>query len=95
MEEGVTYYIRVRYRGTKYGYSSWSNVIRVSTLVPWNTLINSDNSVHVNIGVSRVSGSWYWCYHRVTIYSNPFMENFDVVDVKSYLEHVPPMELFW
>jgi hypothetical protein len=32
--EGVTYYIRVRYRGTKYGYSAWSNVIRVSTLVP-------------------------------------------------------------
>ena len=34
LEKGVTYYIRVRYRGTKYGYSSWSTTVKVSTSVP-------------------------------------------------------------
>ena len=32
LEKGVTYYIRVRYRGTKYGYSSWSTTVKVSTV---------------------------------------------------------------
>ncbi len=49
-------------------------------------MFDSDNSVHVNIGISGFTGSWYWYYHRVNIYSNPFMEHFNVVDIESYLE---------
>ena len=34
LKEGVTYYIRVRYRGTKYGYSAWSSTVKVTTGQP-------------------------------------------------------------
>ena len=34
LEEGVTYYIRVRYRGTKYGYSAWSSTVKATTRKP-------------------------------------------------------------
>lgn len=55
-----------------------NGVIVWQRLVPWNDLVATDNSVHINV---RASSKTSWIT-RVTIYNNPFMANFDTVEVR-------------
>ena len=55
-----------------------NGVIVWQRLVPWDVLAVNDKSVDVNV---RASSRSTWLT-RVTIYSNPFMAHFNVVEVK-------------
>ncbi len=58
MQEGKTYFLRVRHNGTKYGSSNWSTTVRVSTLVPVSKLVGKFyGALHIE---SNGGGTLWW-----------------------------------
>ena len=81
MEEGKTYFLRVKHTGTKYGSSNWSNVIRVSTLVPYTPIANSTGK-----SISQANGN-YSARAGFTIYNNVLYVPRWVRDTGLYVSH--------
>ena len=74
MEEGKTYFLRVRHNGTKYGSSDWSSVYRVSTLVPIQ-LVTSQ------VTVTAGHGSWSNPSFNSVINNNGLLSHYSSQDV--------------
>ncbi len=62
MEEGKTYFLRVRHNGIKYGSSNWSTTVKVSTLVPVQAVTD-------NVVGSAAHGGWSNA-HYYAIFTN-------------------------
>ena len=99
LKEDVTYYIRVRYRGTKYGYSDWSNVVKISTLVPYvhvptiltpsnnSTGISNTLSISTNVfkftGVSDTHMSTHYQISTVSNFASTIVDSEDTTNKTS------------
>ena len=63
--QGITYYIRVRHNGNKYGSSDWSGAVRISTVVPV-TLLNGDVTITTTHSDNLNKTTRLWIYNDGT-----------------------------
>lgn len=78
---GVTYYARVRYKGTSYGYSNWSSVISFTTsstptynVSTTNSTYSEGNNINFNISTTNITNgtALYWTISGSGITSGDF-----------------------